>query len=158
MTVKERRNLPEPVEEGDDEFDDSSDEFSFYRFQGNATHTHITQRLRQPLLPHDDEGDALVRGRRGEEEGIFIFFQSSLTVFFPLIFQACLTVWWIILRFMEDLPEPRSPDTSSQASSPILHPLPHRQGRRLSSLVGLDQVTVLLLHAKSTKTVHALII
>lgn len=158
MTVKERRNLPEPVEkdtapasisttptpsleEGDDEFDDSSDKFSLYEFQGSASHTHITQRLRQPLLPHDDEGDALVRGRRGEEEGIFVFFQSSLTVFFPLIFQACLTVWWIILRYMGDLPEPKSPDTSSQASNPILHDVPRRQGRRLSSLVGLDQVT-----------------
>lgn len=42
------------------------DEFSFYRFsvlhfQGAATHTHISQRLREPLLHHDDEGDALVR-------------------------------------------------------------------------------------------------
>lgn len=54
-------------DEEDDEFDDNSEEFSFHRFsvlhfQGNATHSHITQRLRQPLLPHDDEGDALVRG------------------------------------------------------------------------------------------------
>lgn len=59
------------LEENDDAFDDGSDEFSFSKFskrhfQGNATSTHILQRLRQPLLPHDDEGDALVRGRRGE--------------------------------------------------------------------------------------------
>lgn len=62
------------LEEDDDEFDDGTDDFSFYKFsilhfQGNATHEHITQRLRQPLLPHDDEGDALVRGQRGSRNG-----------------------------------------------------------------------------------------
>ncbi|XP_044074657.1 unconventional myosin-VIIb-like [Siniperca chuatsi] len=139
---EKRRNIPEPVEEtsvetskleiippaststtptpsleeDDDEFDDGSDEFSFYsfsihHFQGNASHTHITQRLRQPLLPHDDEGDAL----------------------------ACLTVFWIIQRFMGDMPEPKPLDTMSQESSTISRQLPHRQGRRLSNLVGLDQ-------------------
>ncbi|XP_054452712.1 unconventional myosin-VIIa-like [Anoplopoma fimbria] len=143
MTVKKKRSMPEPVEElsvvtseleinppasisttptpsleeNDDEFDDDdNDEFSFFKFsilhfQSNTGHTHLNQRLREPLLTHDDEGDAL----------------------------ACLTVWWIILRFMEDLPEPRSADTMSQASSTISRVLPHRQGRRLSSLVGLDQ-------------------
>ncbi|XP_039672113.1 unconventional myosin-VIIb-like [Perca fluviatilis] len=140
---QQRRNVPEPVkeisdeiseleiiaaasisttptpsleEDEDDEFDDGSDEFSFYKFsilnfQSNHSHTHINQRIRQPLLPHDDEGDIL----------------------------ACLTVWWIILRFMEDLPEPKSMDAMSQASSTISRNLPQRQGRRLSSLVGLDQ-------------------
>ncbi|XP_034744582.1 unconventional myosin-VIIb-like isoform X2 [Etheostoma cragini] len=139
----QRRNVPEPVketsvefseleiiapasisttptpsleEDEDDEFDDGSDEFSFYKFsilnfQSNHSHTHFNQRIRQPLLPHDDEGDIL----------------------------ACLTVWWIILRFMEDMPEPKSMDAISQASSTILRNLPQRQGRRLSSLVGLDQ-------------------
>ncbi|XP_070775715.1 unconventional myosin-VIIb-like [Enoplosus armatus] len=138
---EKRRNMPEPVEEtsagtseleippasisttptpsleeDDDEFDDGSDEFSFYKFsihhfEGNASHTHITQRLRQPLLPHEDEGDAL----------------------------ACLTVFWIILRFMGDMPEPKSLDAISQVSSTISRHLPNRQGRRLSNLVGLDQ-------------------
>ncbi|AWP04504.1 putative unconventional myosin-VIIa-like [Scophthalmus maximus] len=104
-------------EEDEDDFDEDSDELSFYRFsilhfQSNLSHTHITQRLRLPLLPHDDEGDAL----------------------------ACLTVWWIILRFMGDIPEPKSADALSQVSSTILQRnLPLRQGRRLSSLVGLDQ-------------------
>ncbi|XP_018532939.1 unconventional myosin-VIIa isoform X2 [Lates calcarifer] len=136
----ERRNMPEPadetsaetpgpeipppmsttpipsLEEDDDEFDEDDDQFSFYKFselnfQGNATHTHVTQRLRQPLLPHDDEGDTL----------------------------ACLTLSWIILRFMGDIPEPKSLDTTSQASSTISHHLPNKQGRRLSNLVGLDQ-------------------
>lgn len=53
------------LEEDYDQFDDN-DEFSFYRFsilhfQGKATHMHIPERINQPLLPHDDEGDALVR-------------------------------------------------------------------------------------------------
>ncbi|KAM6920340.1 unconventional myosin-VIIb-like isoform 1-T1 [Lycodopsis pacificus] len=141
---KKKRNMPEPVEEtsvetseleiiapaslsttptpsqeedeDEDEFDDASDEFSFFKFsilhfESNTGHTHLNQRLKQPLLPHDDEGDAL----------------------------ACLTVWWIILRFMGDLPEPKSMDAMSQASSTISRHIPHRQGRRLSSLVGLDQ-------------------
>ncbi|XP_038575317.1 unconventional myosin-VIIa-like [Micropterus salmoides] len=104
------------LEEDDDEFDDGTDDFSFYKFsilhfQDNATHEHITQRLRQPLLPHDDEGDAL----------------------------ACLTVFWIILRFMEDMPEPKSVDTMSQEASTVSRHMPQRQGRRLSHLVGLDQ-------------------
>ncbi|XP_029309255.1 LOW QUALITY PROTEIN: unconventional myosin-VIIb-like [Cottoperca gobio] len=139
-----RRNLPEPVEEtsvetseeiiapasisttpipsldedeDEDGFDDGNDEFSFYKFsilhfQSNHGHTHHNQRLKQPLLPHDDEGDVL----------------------------ACLTVWWIILRFMEDIPEPKSADMLSQESSTISRHLPLRQGRRLSHLVGLDQI------------------
>ncbi|XP_051274407.1 unconventional myosin-VIIa-like isoform X3 [Dicentrarchus labrax] len=103
------------LEEDDDEFDDDSDEFSFRKFsilhfQGKASHMHINQRLRQPLLHHDDEGDVL----------------------------ACQTVCWIIMRFMGDLPEPKSPDTVSHVSSTISR-LTHRQNRRLSNLVGLDQ-------------------
>lgn len=106
----------EEEEEDDDDFDDSRDPFSFDKFcslyfQGNASSSHITYRLKQPLLAHDDEGDAL----------------------------ACLTVWWIILRFMGDHPDSKSQDSVSQASSTITRNLPHRQGRRLSSLVGLDQ-------------------
>ncbi|KAF3858548.1 hypothetical protein F7725_011749 [Dissostichus mawsoni] len=108
---------PSLEEEEDDDFDDASEEFSFYKFsilnfQSNHGHTHLNQRLKQPLLPHDDEADVL----------------------------ACLTVWWIILRYMEDIPEPKSADAFSQASSTISsRVLPHKQGRRLSSLVGLDQ-------------------
>uniref|UniRef100_A0A3Q3ELW0 Unconventional myosin-VIIa-like n=1 Tax=Labrus bergylta TaxID=56723 RepID=A0A3Q3ELW0_9LABR len=103
-------------EDEDDTFNEDSDQFSFYKFsvqyfRGDATHTHITQRLKHPLLPHDDEGDAL----------------------------ACVTVFWIIMRYMEDMPEPKSMDGVSQASSTISRDLPHRRGRRLSSLVGLDQ-------------------
>ncbi|XP_041658240.1 unconventional myosin-VIIa-like [Cheilinus undulatus] len=102
----------------EDEFDEDSDQFSFYKFsilhfQGEEnTHKHITQRLRKPLLCHDDEGDAL----------------------------ACLTVFWIILRYMEDMQEPKSHDALSQASSTISSNISNRRGRRLSSLVGLDQI------------------
>ncbi|XP_019957019.2 unconventional myosin-VIIa-like [Paralichthys olivaceus] len=105
-----------PEDEDDDDFDDESDQFSLYKFsilhfQSNISHTHINQRLKQTLLPHDDEGDTL----------------------------ACLTVWWIILRFMGDLPEPKSLDATSQVSSTLVQRLPHSTSRRLSNLVGLDQ-------------------
>lgn len=44
---------------------DDLDEYSFSKFasmyfQGAATPTHIRQKLRQPLLYHEDEGDVLV--------------------------------------------------------------------------------------------------
>uniref|UniRef100_A0A3Q1FFD4 Unconventional myosin-VIIb-like n=1 Tax=Acanthochromis polyacanthus TaxID=80966 RepID=A0A3Q1FFD4_9TELE len=83
-----------PMEEdlSKDDYDDL-DEYSFSKFasmyfQGAATPTHIRQRLLQPLLYHEDEGDIL----------------------------ASLTVWWIILRFMGDLPEPKK-QVNVQAAS-----------------------------------------
>ncbi|XP_053186633.1 unconventional myosin-VIIb-like [Scomber japonicus] len=107
---------PSQEEEEDDEFDDGSEEFSFNRFailhfQGNASHTHITQRLKEPLLNHDDEGDIV----------------------------ASLSCWWIILRYMEDIPEPKSIDSVSLASSTVSSRNTTSRGRRLSNLVGLDQ-------------------
>ncbi|XP_037537916.1 unconventional myosin-VIIa [Nematolebias whitei] len=112
----------EDEEEFYDGFDDESDLFSFYNFskkhfQNNVNHKHTSQRLKDPLLHHEDEADAL----------------------------ASQTVSWIILRFMGDLPEPKSADSISQISSSTISQstisslLPHKQGRRLSSLVGLDQ-------------------
>ncbi|XP_041849279.1 unconventional myosin-VIIa-like [Melanotaenia boesemani] len=103
-------------DEIDDEFDDDSDEFSFYKFsidnfRGKVNHQHTPQRLKGTLLHHDDEGDVL----------------------------ACLTVFWIIMRFMGDLPEPKGLDSVSQRSSTTIRPPAQRQGRRLSNLVGLDQ-------------------
>ncbi|XP_028300925.1 unconventional myosin-VIIa [Gouania willdenowi] len=68
-----------PSEDYDDLDEYSFSKFASMYFQGAATPTHIRQRLRQPLLYHEDEGDVL----------------------------ASLTVWWIILRFMGDLPEPK---------------------------------------------------
>lgn len=49
--------------------EDEDDQFSFYRFsvlhfQGDATHTHVTQRLTEPLLHHEDEADTLVRRQK----------------------------------------------------------------------------------------------
>uniref|UniRef100_A0A8C8MGX3 Myosin VIIBb n=1 Tax=Oncorhynchus tshawytscha TaxID=74940 RepID=A0A8C8MGX3_ONCTS len=104
-----------PVELPVVEYDDEDEEFSFIKFsalhfQGSATHSHITQRLRQPLLHHEDEGDTL----------------------------ACLTVWWIILRFMGDIAEPKQ--INQEPSTIIQKNLGQRQNRRLSNLVGLDQV------------------
>ncbi|KAJ8011282.1 hypothetical protein DPEC_G00056530 [Dallia pectoralis] len=101
---------PEPVAQ----YNDTDQEFSFMtfsalHFKGSATHSHIDQRLRQPLLHHEDEGDSL----------------------------ACLTVWWIILRFMGDIAEPKR--INQEPSTQIQKNLGNRQNRRLSNLVGLDQ-------------------
>uniref|UniRef100_A0A3Q3N3P0 Unconventional myosin-VIIa-like n=1 Tax=Mastacembelus armatus TaxID=205130 RepID=A0A3Q3N3P0_9TELE len=64
---------------------------------------------------------------------------ASHTEFLLSLLQACLTISWIILRFMEDIPEPKALDTISEAPSTVSHPLPLRQSRRLSYLVGLDE-------------------
>ncbi|KAL4000027.1 myosin heavy chain 1/2/3/4/8/13/7B/15 [Sarotherodon galilaeus] len=101
---------------------DDLDEYSFAKFasmyfQGAATHTHIRQRLRQPLLYHEDEDDVL----------------------------ASLTVWWIILRFMGDLPEPKKRAQVRLSSSQdrfMPQELMSRKDRRLSNMVGLDQVGI----------------
>lgn len=54
-----------PMEDDHLSEDDDLDEYSFSKFasmyfQGAATPTHIRQKLRQPLLYHEDEGDVLV--------------------------------------------------------------------------------------------------
>ncbi|XP_029684521.1 unconventional myosin-VIIb [Takifugu rubripes] len=70
----------DPLSDDDADLDEYSfSKFASMYFQGAATATHIRQKLRQPLLHHEDGGDIL----------------------------ASLTVWWIILRFMGDLPEPK---------------------------------------------------
>ncbi|KAM8875074.1 unconventional myosin-VIIb isoform 1-T1 [Spinachia spinachia] len=120
-TVTEEIDIDEqPMEDGlPQEDDDDLDEYSFSKFasmyfQGAATHSHIRQSLRQPLLYHEDEGDVL----------------------------ASLTVWWIILRFMGDLPDPKK-RVQPQGASPQERLLPQelisRNDRRLSHMVGLDQ-------------------
>lgn len=61
----------------------------------------------------------------------------------PFLLQACLTVWWVILRFMGDIPEPKSSQEQQRntpVSSVASRYLNLRQGRRLSNLVGIDQV------------------
>ncbi|MEQ2283274.1 hypothetical protein AMECASPLE_009487, partial [Ameca splendens] len=120
-TVIEQIDIDElPVEEElpEDDYEDldqySFSKFASIHFQGAATPTYIRQRLQQPLLYHEDEGDVV----------------------------ASLTVWWIILRFMGDLPEPKRQGRvqGSSARERILpQDLMSRQDRRLSHMVGLDQ-------------------
>ncbi|KAI4892023.1 hypothetical protein NFI96_034232 [Prochilodus magdalenae] len=108
------------MEELPEEDYDDLDEYSFSKFasmyfQGAATPTYIRQRLRQPLLYHEDENDVL----------------------------ASLTVWWIILRFMGDLPEPKPQQVPRSRSAfvddALQKDVASRQDRRLSHMVGLDQ-------------------
>lgn len=47
----------EEIEVEDDEF--AFSKFTSLHFQGSSTHSHIQQRLRKPLLYHEDEGDTL---------------------------------------------------------------------------------------------------
>ncbi|KAJ8389610.1 hypothetical protein AAFF_G00118470 [Aldrovandia affinis] len=112
----------EKEEEEEEELDDEHvfSKFASMYFQGSATHTHIQQRLQHPLLLHEDEGDAL----------------------------ACLTVWWIILRFMGDLPEPKQ--QAQEGNQSIPRNLGQRKDRRLSNLIGLEQ-KLLKRHKKVNK-------
>nr|XP_061834366.1 unconventional myosin-VIIa-like [Nerophis lumbriciformis] len=109
-----------PIEEdllGDE--DDDLDEYPFSKFasmyfQGAASPEHIRQRLRHPLLYHEDQGDV----------------------------SYSLTVWWIILRFMGDLPEPKRQfqvQGSSSRDRLLTQDVMNRQDRRLSHMVGPDQ-------------------
>ncbi|XP_060723716.1 unconventional myosin-VIIa [Tachysurus vachellii] len=121
-TVMEEVDLDEApmMEELPEEDYDDLDEYSFSKFasmyfQGAATPTHIRQRLRQPLLYHEEENDVL----------------------------ASLTVWWLILRFMGDLPEPKAQKVPTSRSAfadySLQQDVASRQDRRLSHMVGLDQ-------------------
>ncbi|RXN19441.1 unconventional myosin-VIIb [Labeo rohita] len=104
-----------PEEDYDDLDEYSFNKFASMNFQGAATPTYIRQRLRQPLLYHEDENDVL----------------------------GSLTVWWMILRFMGDLPEPKPQVVSRSVPAFADHSLQKevasRQDRRLSHMVGLDQ-------------------
>uniref|UniRef100_A0A4W4EFL6 Uncharacterized protein n=1 Tax=Electrophorus electricus TaxID=8005 RepID=A0A4W4EFL6_ELEEL len=101
-TVLEEVDLDDApmMEELPEEDYDDLDEYSFTKFasmyfQGAATPAHVRQRLRQPLLYHEDENDVL----------------------------ASLTVWWIILRFMGDLPEPKAQQIRRSGSAFADHSL-----------------------------------
>lgn len=50
-----------PEEDYDDLDEYSFSKFASMYFQGAATPTHIRQRIRQPLLYHEDENDVLVK-------------------------------------------------------------------------------------------------
>lgn len=57
--------------------------------------------------------------------------------------QASLTVWWIILRFMGDLPEPKNRARVPSSQDRFMpQELMSRKDRRLSNMVGLDQVGI----------------
>ncbi|KAJ3600120.1 hypothetical protein NHX12_034070, partial [Muraenolepis orangiensis] len=116
----EDQGLPEEDNEDLDEY--SFSKFASMYFQGAATPTYVRHRLAQPLIHHEDEGDV----------------------------QASLMVWWIILRFMADLPEPKQRvnplgppgglgGQGSRAAHAIPQDLASRNDRRLSHMVGLDQ-------------------
>lgn len=80
--------LMESSKPDNEDYDDRMSEFSFYKFslqhfQNFISHTHISQRLRQPLLKHDDEGDALVRRRRPMRGVIFL---DKITDGFHLVY------------------------------------------------------------------------
>ncbi len=58
------KEMEREKEEKEKEKEKENDEFSYSKFaslhfQGSSTHSHVQQRLRQPLLYHEDEGDAL---------------------------------------------------------------------------------------------------
>lgn len=73
---------------------------------------------------------------------ISVFFNYS-TMFLSYSHQASLTVWWIILRFMGDLPEPKKQIQGNPRQERFLpRDLVSRQDRRFSHMVGLDQVNV----------------
>lgn len=70
VMVREAMPLPDSSEdeiedkEEEEEIEAEDDEFAFSKFtslhfQGSSTHSHIQQRLRKPLLYHEDEGDTL---------------------------------------------------------------------------------------------------
>ncbi|XP_023655558.1 unconventional myosin-VIIb [Paramormyrops kingsleyae] len=103
------KDLPE--EDYDDLAEYSFSKFASMYFQGSSTSSYVRQRLRQPLLFHDNESDI----------------------------TASLTVWWIILRFMGDLPEPKLKSALPVSRLSVKQNVIPRETRRLSSLVGLDQ-------------------
>ncbi|XP_058494755.1 unconventional myosin-VIIa [Solea solea] len=111
-------DLPMEEDHPKEDYDDL-DEYPFSKFasmyfQGTANHTHIRQRIRQPLLYHEDEGDVL----------------------------ASLSVWWVILRFMGDLPEPKKQvqvQGTSRQERTVPQDLMSRENRRLGRIVGQDQ-------------------
>ena len=139
------------------EDEDDLDEYSFSKFasmyfQGAATPTHIRQRLRQPLLYHEDEGDIQVQCfntlihlfRCPYMRNIFCLCHEFTVVSLSCYHQASLTVWWIILRFMGDLPEPKKQVQGTSSQERFLpQDVMSRKDRRLSHMVGLDQVSIL---------------
>uniref|UniRef100_UPI00398F769D unconventional myosin-VIIa-like n=1 Tax=Pristiophorus japonicus TaxID=55135 RepID=UPI00398F769D len=82
-------SLSSDSEEEDDLAQYTFPKYAATYFQGSSTHTHIQRALHHPLLFHEEEVD----------------------------FLASLAVWNIILRFMGDLPEPKSFVQASEKSN-----------------------------------------
>ncbi|KAI4791029.1 hypothetical protein KUCAC02_034255, partial [Chaenocephalus aceratus] len=87
--MNEARPLPDEEDEDLSEYKFSK--FAATYFQGVSTYTYIRRALKQPLLFHEDEGDQL----------------------------AALAVWITVLRFMGDLPEPKSQMAINDGSEKI---------------------------------------
>ena len=90
-TAPDPQKLPAEDYDSDHEEDDNEDEeysfskFSAMHFESSASKSHITQRLRQPLLHHEDEGDALVSAARSSLFSPFSPFThpTPLSLFIP---------------------------------------------------------------------------
>jgi myosin-7 len=79
--------------------------FAVTYFQKSASHTHIRQPLRYPLLYHENDID----------------------------YEAALAVWNIILRFMGDLPEPMLYARNSLSGSSVMRQIHDRLGKESST-------------------------
>ncbi|XP_023565487.1 unconventional myosin-VIIb [Octodon degus] len=95
-TVEEPEDDPEGLAEH------AFPKFAVTYFQKSASHTHIRQLLRYPLLYHDNDTN----------------------------YSAALSVWTIILRFMGDLPEPVLYAKNSLRESPVMRQIHDRLGQR----------------------------
>uniref|UniRef100_W5MDG5 Myosin VIIBb n=1 Tax=Lepisosteus oculatus TaxID=7918 RepID=W5MDG5_LEPOC len=125
--------------------------------QERLTQEMERRRQREEVLSRKCEASSKSESISEQEmvDNIFGFLPTTVHVVSPVIsdllpdLPASLTVWWIILRFMGDIPEPRqrAPENKGLGSlgeRSIQEKLGQRQGRRLSHLVGLDQTLILL--------------
>nr|XP_015216577.1 PREDICTED: unconventional myosin-VIIb [Lepisosteus oculatus] len=106
-------------------------------------HLSAQERLTQEMERRRQREEVLSRKCEASSKSESISEQEMVDNIFGFL-PASLTVWWIILRFMGDIPEPRqrAPENKGLGSlgeRSIQEKLGQRQGRRLSHLVGLDQ-------------------
>ncbi|CAB3984354.1 Unconventional myosin-VIIa [Paramuricea clavata] len=89
--------------------DEDLSQYVFSKFAAtyfqSATHSHIKQNLRQPLLPLASEADTM----------------------------AALAVWITILRFMSDMPEPKPNRYTQEQSGPVMAKIYDTFGRKFGS-------------------------
>ncbi|XP_046852385.1 myosin-VIIa-like [Xenia sp. Carnegie-2017] len=86
--------------------DEDLSQYVFSKFAStyfqSATHAHIKQNLRQPLLPMAYEGDSM----------------------------SCLAIWITILRFMNDMPEPKDNNYTKESGERVMKRIYDTLGRR----------------------------